>query len=76
MESLVEYIARELVDDPDAVSVESQSRGRNMVNLKLTVAKDDMGRVIGRGGRVANAIRNVLRVAAIKQGKRANLEIR
>lgn len=76
MNELVSYIAKNLVDDPDAVEVEERNRGRGNTELRLTVARDDMGRVIGRGGRVANAIRSLVRVAAIKQGKRVNLEIR
>ncbi|MDQ4078342.1 MAG: KH domain-containing protein [Chloroflexota bacterium] len=76
MEELVEYIAKNLVDNPDAVRVIERSRGRNNVELRLHVAKEDMGRVIGKRGRVANAMRSLVRVAAIKRGKRANLEIR
>lgn len=76
MEELVRYIATNLVENPDAVKVNATSRGRNHVDLTLEVDKADIGRVIGKGGRVANALRNLVRVAAIKQNKRANLEIR
>ncbi len=76
MKELVEYIAKNLVDDPDAVQVTERNRGRNNVEINLHVAKEDMGRVIGRGGRVANTIRSLVRVAAIKRGTRATLEIR
>lgn len=76
MEELVEYIAKNLVEDTNAVSVTSKDRGRGVYDVNLHVAPDDMGRVIGRSGRVANAIRNLVRVAATKQGKRVNLEIR
>lgn len=76
MKELVEYVARGLVDHPDEVRVTEQTRGRNNVQINLSVAKADMGRVIGKGGRVANALRSVVRIAAIKRGQRVNLEIR
>ncbi|MGB0388945.1 MAG: KH domain-containing protein [Ardenticatenaceae bacterium] len=76
MKELVVYIAQNLVNNPDAVKVEEYKRGRNQIELRLAVDPDDMGRVIGRGGRVVNAMRSLVRVAAIKQGKRVNLEIR
>lgn len=76
MKELISYVAENLVDHPEAVRVEERSRGRNNVELRLTVQREDMGRVIGKGGRVANALRSLVRVAATKQGKRANLEIR
>lgn len=75
MDDLVRYIAQNLVEDPDAVRIDVHERGR-MVELRLRVARDDMGRVIGKGGRIANAMRSLVRVAALKQGKRVNLEIR
>ena len=74
MKELIEYIARSLVDDPTQVRV-MQKRQGSMVNLKLYVAKEDMGRVIGKGGRVANAMRILLRVAAGQEGKRAVLDV-
>ncbi|HEX8680868.1 MAG TPA: KH domain-containing protein [Ardenticatenaceae bacterium] len=76
MKELISYVAENLVDHPEAVRVEERARGRNNVELRLTVQREDMGRVIGKGGRVANALRSLVRVAATKQGKRANLEIR
>lgn len=60
---LVEYIAKALVDNPGAVSVK-ETRGASVTVLELHVEPDDMGRVIGKDGRVANAIRTLLRVAA------------
>lgn len=70
----VEYIAKSLVEDPSQVQVDMvESAGG--VNLELHVASNDMGRVIGKGGRVANAIRTLVRVAAVRQGKRATLEV-
>lgn len=74
MKDLIDYIARSLVDDPTQVQVH-QRGGRNNVDINLEVAKEDMGRVIGKRGRVANAMRMLLRVAAAREGKRANLEI-
>ncbi|NPA90883.1 MAG: KH domain-containing protein [Chloroflexi bacterium] len=74
MKELVEFIAKALVTDPSQVRVEEEDRG-DVIVLHLYVAPEDMGRVIGRGGRVANAIRTLLRVAATRQGKRVMLEI-
>ena len=74
MKELVEYIARSLVDDPDQVNVHEFSSG-NHVELELSVAKNDMGRVIGKRGKVANAMRALLRVAAEREGKRASLDV-
>ena len=70
MRELLEFLARELVDDPDAVEVVETSDDRGPV-LTLTVAPDDMGKVIGRGGRTARAIRAVVRAAATRQGIRS-----
>jgi predicted RNA-binding protein YlqC (UPF0109 family) len=67
---LLEFLARELVDDPDAVEVVETSDDRGPV-LTLTVAPDDMGKVIGRGGRTARAIRAIVRAAATRQGIRS-----
>lgn len=74
MQDLIEFIARSLVDDPTQVYV-SQGRRGSSVEVRLRVAKEDMGRVIGKGGRVANAMRTLLRVAAARDGKRASLNI-
>lgn len=60
---LIEYIARQLVEKPDKVRVK-ETRGANVTMLELHVDKEDMGRVIGKDGRVANALRTLLRVAA------------
>ena len=70
---LVEYIARLLVETPDAVAVK-EIRGANVTVLELHVAREDMGRVIGKDGRVANAIRTLLRVAT-RDDRRVVLEI-
>lgn len=71
---LVEFIAKSLVDDPSQVHV-SEIEGGASVILELRVGPEDMGRVIGRGGRTANAMRSLVRVLAAKQGKRVSLEI-
>ncbi len=74
MKELVEYIARSIASYPDEVKVtEEEEDGRTI--LKLEVAPDDKGKVIGRQGRVAQSIRVLVRVAAVKQGTRAILEI-
>jgi len=74
MKDLIDYIARSLVDDPTQVRIEQIGRGQS-VHFELEVAKEDMGRVIGKNGRVANAMRALLRVAAARDGKRASLDI-
>jgi predicted RNA-binding protein YlqC (UPF0109 family) len=74
VQELVDFIARSLVDDPTQVHVTQYRRGAQVI-LSLQVAKEDMGRIIGRGGRVAGAIRTLLRVAAVQEGKRATLDI-
>lgn len=74
MKELVEFIALSLVDDPSQVVVTQNNEGGRQ-NLELHVAKDDMGRVIGKGGRVANAMRILLRVAAAREGKQASLDV-
>jgi predicted RNA-binding protein YlqC (UPF0109 family) len=74
MEKLVEFIAKSLVEHPDAVEV-SQRSYRERVVVRLTVDQDDAGRVIGKGGRVANAIRSVMRVAAMNDGRDVTLKI-
>lgn len=74
MQELIEYIARSLVDDPTQVRVNQRGRGQRTF-VELEVAKEDMGRVIGKGGSVANAMRALLRVAAARENKHANLEI-
>lgn len=73
MKDLIEYIAKSLVEHPEEVSV-TQSNG-SRVRIELSVAKDDMGRVIGKGGKVANSVRTLLRVAAERQGKQATLDV-
>jgi hypothetical protein len=74
MRDLVLWLARELVERKDAVRVDVVERDRTTV-LELTVAPDDLGRVIGRGGRTAKAIRTVVESAARREGRRAVLDI-
>lgn len=74
MKELVEYIARSVVDDPDSVHV-TETSGEKTLILELRVAESDMGKVIGKEGRVAEAMRTILKVAAARQGKRAVLQI-
>jgi len=74
MKELIDFIATSLVDDPTQVKV-SQYMRRSDVTLRLRVSKEDMGRIIGKGGRVAGAMRTLLRVAAAQEGKRARLDI-
>jgi predicted RNA-binding protein YlqC (UPF0109 family) len=74
MKALVEFIAKSLVENPDQVEVRESQNG-NRVRLELNVAKEDMGRVIGKNGRVANSIRTMLRVAAERDGKQATLDV-
>jgi predicted RNA-binding protein YlqC (UPF0109 family) len=72
---LLEFLARSLVSDPDAVEVTEVEEIEGEVVLELEVAEEDLGRVIGRGGRVANALRTVIKAAATRAEKRAIVEI-
>jgi predicted RNA-binding protein YlqC (UPF0109 family) len=74
MKDLIEYIAKSLVEHPDEVHVR-QTGGGARVRIELSVSKDDMGRVIGKGGKVANSIRTLLRVAAEREGKQVTLDV-
>lgn len=74
LKSLVEYIAKSLVDHPDRVDV-NEIGGEKTTILELRVAEDDLGKIIGRHGRTAKAMRTVINAAATKERKRAVLEI-
>jgi len=74
MKDLVEYIAKSIVDAPDDVVVTEENDEQGVI-LKLQVADDDKGRVIGKQGRIAAAMRTLIRVKAAKQGTRATLQI-
>jgi predicted RNA-binding protein YlqC (UPF0109 family) len=71
---LLAYLARELVDEPDAVRVETEDRDDAFV-LYLHVAPDDVGKVIGRQGRIARALRTLVRASAVREDRRVLLEI-
>ena len=72
---VLEYVARNIVDDPDGVFVETSERRGGEVELRLHVSPSDMGKVIGRRGRVAQALRQVVAAAGTKEGVRASLDI-
>lgn len=74
MKDLLETVAKALVDYPDEVSV-TEVDGEKSVILELRVAKDDMGKVIGKQGRIAKAVRTLVKAAAIKENKRVVVEI-
>ena len=75
IEELILFVARSLVDNPDDVQVESEEGGRGTTYF-LTVNPRDMGKVIGRQGKIAKALRSLVSIAATREGVRANLEIR
>lgn len=74
IKGLVEYIVQSLVDHPDQVKVDEIEGNRSTI-IELSVASSDMGRVIGKGGRVINSVRALVQVLADKQGTRVSLEI-
>jgi len=74
MKELIERIAKSLVDDPSQVNV-TELQGSNSIVFELSVAPEEMGRVIGKGGRVANAMRTLLHAAAGRLGKRVTLVV-
>jgi len=74
MRELIEYIVKNLVSHPSQVKITQSQRGGE-VHIRMQVSQEDMGRVIGKGGRVANAMRSLLNVAAAQEGKRATLDI-
>ena len=75
MKELLEYLARGLVDEPDAVEVTEVRDGEDTIVLELSVAQDDYGNVIGRGGRTAGALRTVIKTAASRRGERVFVDI-
>lgn len=74
LKQLLEYIAKALVDNPDEVDVQ-QIEGERSIILELRVAPSDMGKVIGKQGRIAKAVRTVVSAAAVKENKRVMVEI-
>jgi uncharacterized protein len=75
MRKLIEYIAQSMVDDPAAVQVREIRNDRNALVLELHVAPEDFGKVIGRQGRVAKAMRTLLRAGGAREGRHTSLEI-
>ena len=75
MKELVEHMAKSLVTQPEAIEVVEQILDDRTVNLELHTAKDDMGKVIGKQGRIAKAIRSVVKAASSKDNKRVDVEI-
>ena len=75
MKELLEYLARALVDEPEAVSVESFEEDDGTVVLELTVAVDDVGKVIGRGGRTINSLRSVVKASAVRHERRVLIDV-
>ena len=75
MQELIEHIAKSLVTKPEEVSVAVVSESGKTINLELKTAPEDMGKVIGKQGRIAKAMSTVLKAAATKEGKKANLDI-
>lgn len=74
MKALLEYLTKLIVKNPESVRVVEEPTP-DWVNLRLTVAPDDMGLVIGKGGKIISALRNLVRVKAIKEDKRINIEL-
>jgi uncharacterized protein len=74
-QALLQYLARSLVDDPEAVEVESFEEDDGTVVLELAVGEDDYGKIIGRGGRTANAIRSVVKAAAVREDRKVLVDI-
>lgn len=74
MKELVDFIVKELVDKPEEVQI-TETKGESIIILEIRVAPDDVGKVIGKEGRIANAIRTVVKAAASKQNKKVTVEI-
>ncbi|MBD3291881.1 MAG: KH domain-containing protein [Armatimonadia bacterium] len=74
MRELVELMVKSLVDDPDVARVNEVS-GESIVVYEVSVAEDDLGKVIGKGGRIANAMRTIVKAAATKTDRKATVEI-
>ena len=75
MRELLVYLAQQLVDEPDRVEVEEFEEDDGTLVLELSVAEDDYGKVIGRGGRTAQALRTVVKAAAVKDNRRVLIDI-
>ena len=75
MKDLIEFVVRALVDDPESVSVDSFEEDDGTLVYEVTVAEDDVGKIIGRGGRTVNALRAVVRAAAVRDGRRVLVDV-
>ena len=75
MKDLIEFLARALVDDPEAVEVDSFEEDDGTLVYEVRVAEDDVGKVIGRSGRTVNALRTVVRAAAVREGRRVLVDV-
>lgn len=74
MKKALEYIVTQIVDDPEKVEI-SEQEDQGMINFTITVAAPDMGKIIGKNGKVIRAIRNVVKISAIKQNKKINIAL-
>ena len=74
MKKALEYIISQIVDDPEKVIISEQEEN-GMINFSITVAPTDMGKIIGKNGKVIRAVRNVIKISAIKQNKKINVAI-
>jgi uncharacterized protein len=74
MKKALEYIVSQIVDDPEKVKIE-ELEDQGMINFAVTVAPSDMGKIIGKNGKVIRAIRNVIKISAIKQNKKINVSL-
>ncbi len=75
MKELIEYIAKSLVENPEAVTLDEEEKEDGSILIKLGAAQDDMGRIIGKQGRTAKAMRTLLNAKATRENKRASLQI-
>lgn len=75
MKDTLHFIITSIVDDPDAVSIEEQHGEEGILNLVVTVAKEDMGKVIGKEGKVIRSIRNIMKIKAMKENVRINISL-
>lgn len=74
MKETLEYIVTSLVEDPDQVTIHEEEQD-GILNFTVSVAKDDMGRIIGKEGKVIRSIRNIMKIKAMKQNKRINISL-
>lgn len=75
MKDLLQYILKNLVDNPDEITIKQSQDETGLITFNVTVSQADMGKVIGRGGKVINAIRQIIKIKSIKEGKRININL-